>query len=283
MSVYDLVTARILQQLEQGTAPWRKPWGGPMRTPRNLTTLKPYRGINVFLLACQGYDAPFWLTYRQAQELGGHVRQGEKGSPVVFWKEWETTDKESGEPAKIPVLRHYSVFHVSQCEGIGHLVPSVKVVDNPNPPIERCETVVGAMPSAPAIRNDLDSAFYRPSQDMVGMPPRARFDSSESYYATLFHELTHSTGHASRLNRPGIADPARFGSQPYGREELIAEMGAAFLCAHTGIETATLDNSASYIAGWIRAIRQDKTLVVTAAAQAQKAADYVLGAIEGRA
>jgi antirestriction protein ArdC len=277
MSVYDLVTARILQQLEKGTAPWRKPWGGAMRTPRNLTTLKPYRGINVFLLACQGYDAPFWLTYRQAQELGGHVRQGEKGSPVVFWKEWETTDKESGEPTKIPILRQYSVFHVSQCEGIGHLVPPVKTMDNPNQPLERCESVVGAMPSAPTIRHDFDSAFYRPPQDMVGMPPRPRFDSSESYYATLFHELTHSTGHPSRLNRPGIADPARFGSQPYGREELIAEMGAAFLCAHTGIETATLDNSASYIDGWIRAIRQDRTLVVTAAAQAQKAADWILG------
>jgi antirestriction protein ArdC len=276
MSVYDLATARILQQLENGVAPWRRPWGGPMRVPRNLTTLKPYRGVNVFLLACQGYDSPFWLTYRQAQEIGGHVRKGEHGAPVVFWTEWERPDKETGETAKIPVLRHYTVFHVSQCEGIGHLVPPVKVLDNPNPPIDRCEAIVGGMPSAPSIRHDFDSAFYRPSADMVGMPPRPRFDSSEAYYATLFHELTHSTGHASRLNRPGIADPARFGSQPYGREELIAEMGAAFLCSHAGIETATLDNSASYIDGWIRAIREDRTLVVTAAAQAQKAADFIL-------
>ena len=97
MSVYDLVTARILQQLENGVPPWRKPWGGPMRTPRNLTTQKPYRGINVFLLACQGYDSPFWLTYKQAQEIGGHVRKGEKSSPVVFWKEWQVEDRESGE------------------------------------------------------------------------------------------------------------------------------------------------------------------------------------------
>jgi antirestriction protein ArdC len=245
-----------------------------------LTTLKSYRGVNVFLLACQGYDVPFWLTYRQAQEIGGHVRKGEHGSPVVFWKEWQTTDKETGESAKIPVLRHYTVFHVSQVEGIGQLVPPVKMIDNPNPPLGRCESVVSGMPSPPTIRHDFDSAFYRPSADMIGMPPRQRFDSSEAYYATLFHELTHSTGHQSRLNRPGIADPARFGSERYGKEELVAEMGASFLCAHSGIETATLENSASYIDGWIRAIRQDSRLVVTAAAQAQRAADCVLG--EGR-
>jgi antirestriction protein ArdC len=282
MSVYDLVTARILQQLENGVAPWRKPWGGAMRVPRNLTTLKPYRGVNVFLLACQGFDAPFWLTYKQAQEIGGHVRKGEHGSPVVFWKEWETTDKQSGEPTKIPVLRHYSVFHVSQVEGIGHLVPPVKAVENPNPPLERCEAIVGGYPNPPRIECQYGHAFYRPSADLVGMPPRERFDSSEAFYGTMFHELTHSTGHKSRLDRKELMDTNRFGSEPYGREELVAEMGAAFLCSHAGIETATIDNSASYIDGWLRAIRQDKTLVVTAAAQAQKAADYILASEGGR-
>jgi antirestriction protein ArdC len=282
MSVYDLVTARIVQQLESGVAPWRKPWGGPMRVPRNLSTLKEYRGVNVFLLACQGFDSPFWMTYKQAQGLGGHVRQGEHGSPVVFWKEWETTDRDSGDTTKIPVLRHYTVFHLSQIDGIPEkFIPPARVFDNPNPPIDRCEALVAAMPNPPMIRHDYDSAFYRPSQDVVGMPPRQRFDAVESYYATLYHELTHSTGHVDRLNRPGIADPAQFGSDKYGREELVAEMGAAFLCAESGIETATLDNSASYIDGWLRVIRQDARLVVTAAAQAQKAADYIRGAKGG--
>jgi antirestriction protein ArdC len=282
MSVYDLVTARILQQLENGVAPWRRPWGGPMRFPRNLTTLKPYRGVNVFLLACQSYDSPFWLTFKQAQEIGGHVRKGEHGSPVVFWTEWQTTDKETGEPAKIPVLRHYTVFNAGQCEGIGHLVPAPKVVDNPNPPLERCESVVMGYPNPPRVECQFNQAFYRPTADLVGMPPRERFDSSELFYGTMFHELAHSTGHKTRLDRKDLMDLNRFGSEPYGREELVAEMGAAFLCSHAGIETATLDNSASYIDGWLRAIRQDRTLVVTAAAQAQKAADYIL-ANEGRA
>jgi antirestriction protein ArdC len=217
-----------------------------LRLPCNLSTLKAYRGVNVFLLAMSGYDSPFWLTYRQAQKLGGNVRKGEKGSPVVFWKQWETEHATTGDAVKIPLLRHYTVFHVTQCDGIDRLVPRAEVVDNANPPIESCEAVVANMPRRPDIRHDFDAAFYRPAQDMVGMPPIGRFDTSAAYYATLFHELTHSTGHADRLNRDGITNPMQFGSEPYGREELIAEMGAAFLCAQCGIETATLDNSAAY-------------------------------------
>lgn len=277
VSTYERITALIVEQLEKGAAPWRRPWGGQFQWPRNLSTLKQYRGVNVFLLSAQGFASPFWMTYRQAQQLGGHVRKGEHGAPVVFWKEWETEDRDTGAAAKIPVLRHYTVFHVSQIDGIDHLVPPGEVFDKPHTPIERCQQVVHDMPRRPTIRHDFDRAFYRPSDDMVGMPKIGAFDTAEGYHATLFHELGHSTGHKERLNRPTIVEAVHFGSENYGKEELVAEMTAAFLCGHTGIDPATLDNSAAYLAGWLRAIRKDARLIVTAASAAQRAADFILG------
>jgi antirestriction protein ArdC len=227
-----------------------------------------------------GYSSPHWLTYKQAQELGGHVRKGERATPVVFWSMVDHRDRDSGDETKIPVLRYYSAFNVAQCDDI----PATKISADasapaaPFAPIAACERVAADMPSRPPVRHGFDSACYVPSLDEVRMPEPARFDKPEGYYATLFHELAHSTGHATRLNRKGIADAvAAFGSDSYGREELVAEMTSAFLCGHTGIETAVLDNAAAYVAGWLRVIRQDSRLVVTAAAQAQKAADFILG------
>jgi antirestriction protein ArdC len=278
LDCYQRITDRIIEQLDNGTVPWHKPWTcGEAGAPQNLVSRRVYRGINTFLLACLPYESPFWLTYRQAKQIGGHVRKGEKSAPVVFWKWLEKPDPDTGEAKRIPLLRYYSVFNSAQCDLPTDKVPELPgAVENDFEPIAKCEQLVETMPNPPSVHHDAAAAFYQPATDAVHIPKRQRFDSPEAYYATLFHELMHATGHESRLNRPGITDVAAFASQSYSNEELIAEMGAAYLCGHTGIENRTLDNSAAYIAGWLRRMRDDKKLVVHAAANAQKAADFVL-------
>jgi len=244
--------------------------------PRNLVTKKPYRGINVFLLLAMSYESPFWLTFRQAVQLGGTVRKGEKACPVVFWKPMTIEDAESGTERVVPLLRCYHVFNTAQCDGIGD-TPSV-AMSAPEPGIlyAKLDAIVAGMPAPPEIKHGFVCAHYSPSDDVVGMPSRERFDTKEAYYSTLFHELIHSTGHERRLNRP-LTFISGYGRDPYCKEELIAEMGAAFLCAHAEIVEETMRNSAAYIDGWLKQLRKDKTLVVQAAAQAQKAADFILG------
>jgi antirestriction protein ArdC len=270
---YEVVTESIIKQLESGVAPWRKPWRTEM--PANLASKKEYRGINVFLLASLGYGSRYWLTYHQAQTLGGSVRKGEHGSKVVFWKidEYRREDKETGETEnrKSILLRYYTVFNLEQCEGIKSPEPTRIIA-----PLEQCESIVNSMPNPPGFEQD-SRAFYRPSTDTVGMPARSGFDSVEEYYSTLFHELTHSTGHPSRVGRERIMEHNPFGSEDYSKEELVAEMGAAMLCGVAGIQSRTLDNSASYLQSWINRLRSDSRLIVSAASQAQKAADYILG------
>jgi antirestriction protein ArdC len=271
-SAYEVVTESIIKQLESGVAPWRKPWRTEM--PANLASKKEYRGINVFLLASQGYGSRYWLTYRQAQTLGGSVRKGEHGSKVVFWKidEYRKEDKETGETEnrKSILLRYYTVFNLEQCEGIKSPEPTRVIA-----PLEQCEIIVNSMPNPPSLEQD-SRAFYRPSTDTVGVPARSAFDSGEEFYSTLFHELTHSTGHPSRVGREGIMEHNPFGSEDYSKEELVAEMGAAMLCGVAGIQSRTLGNSAAYLQSWINRLRSDSRLIVSAASQAQKAADYIL-------
>jgi len=218
----------------------------------------------VFLLASQGYGSRYWLTYQQAAKLGGHVKRGEHSSLVTFWhigEEREHTAQDGTVKKSRPfLLRYYNVFNLEQTEGID--IPRVSSQPRVNP-IEQCEAMVAGMPNAPK-REQSDHAWYRPASDTVGMPARGLFNSSEEYYSTLFHELTHSTGHSSRVGREG-------------REELIAEMGAAMLCGISGIETKTLDNSAVYRQSWIARLKSDSRLLVSAASAAQKAADYILG------
>jgi antirestriction protein ArdC len=271
-SVYEVVTSRILVELEKGDVPWRKPW----RTlpPANLISKKPYRGINVFLLALAGYGSQYWLTYRQAQALGGNVRKGEHGAKIVFWKfdkfETETADGET-EERKSAFLRYYTVFNLEQTEGLKALLALP-----PAFPIESAEEIVKGMPNPPAFEQDAQAA-YIPSRDTVTMPSRTAFESQAEFYSTLFHELTHSTGHAKRLGREGFDSPQKFGSESYSREELIAEMGSAMLCGIAGIEQATISNSAAYLQSWIKRLKADSRLVVSAASAAQKAADYIRG------
>jgi len=272
MNTYDRITDRIIDLLNHGTVPWHKPWKASTGLPRNRITRKPYRGINVFLLMSMSYESPHWLTFRQVTQLGGKVKKGEKSCPVVFWKQTTIEDKESGEPHKIPLLRIYQVFNVAQCEGIDGVATGT-IAEATTRPAE----IVAKMPQPPAVKHGMTRAFYSPSEDSVGMPAQERFDCESNYYAALFHELIHSTGHDKRLKRASIMERNGFGSDPYCKEELIAEMGAAFLCGHAEIIERTIDNSAAYLQCWLEQLRDDKTLIVQAAAQAQKAADFILG------
>lgn len=277
-NVYEIVTSKIVAQLESGVAPWRKPW--TTKPPANLISQKEYRGLNTFLLGSQGFASRYWLTFNQAKKLGGTVRKGEKSSLVVFWnigEERTIVNRETGteRKSKPVLLRYYSVFNLTQTEGIAEklgLEKQVAVV----PSLTDCEAIAAGMPNPPA-REQSDRAWYKPAADTVGMPARELFASSEAFYATLFHELTHSTGHTSRVGRDGIMERHSFGDDDYSREELIAEMGAAMLCGVTGISPAVLDNSAAYLANWIQVLKGDSKLLVSAASAAQKAADYIRG------
>ena len=278
---YQVITDRVISMLNEGVIPWRKPWLDT-GSPKSLQSGKPYRGINIFMLSAtssfMGYSSPLWLTYRQAQSRGGHVIKGEKGTPVVFWKimekESEDLPDEEEKTRKIPVLKMYTVFNIQQCEGIEYPTPSVH--ETPFDPIAQCEQVVQTMPRPPTIRHGESRAYYRPSTDLLNMPAPELFSSNVEYYSTLFHELTHATGHSTRLNRPSITEASSFGSPGYAKEELIAEMGATFLCSQVGIEQKTLENSVSYINNWLKVLRNDPRLIIYAAAAAQKAVDYII-------
>ena len=276
IDVYEIVTDRIIDLLEKGVVPWHKPWaGGRNSAPANLVSKKPYRGLNVWLLGSMGYSSPYWVSYKQATEMGGQVRKGEKSTMVVYWKMFETIDKVTKEKKTIPMLRYYNVFNVTQCDGLKYPeIEDIKV--NDFNPIDEAEKIVTSMTNAPKIVHNEQRAWYRRDTDLVNMPIKESFDKEEEYYNTLFHELTHATGHESRLGR--LQDSVSgFGSTSYAKEELIAEMGASYLCAVAGIVDRTIDNSAAYIANWLTKLRNDKKLVVSAAGKAHAACDYILG------
>jgi antirestriction protein ArdC len=272
-SSYARITDDLIALLETGVVPWRRPWTS--RGPRNLVSRRAYRGINVMVLACQGRPSPWWLTYRQAIRLGGHIRAGERGTQVVFWRVLDPGAPGAAPgPRRTVVLRTYTVFHEQQCVLPDGVVPPDA---DAGPGIRSCDDVVAGMADPPHIVPGSDVACYLPVTDTVHIPRRADFADSEAYYATLFHELGHATGHPRRLNRSALVTPAPFGSPDYSHEELIAEITSAFVCGATGIAPATLVSSAEYVAGWLQVLRADRRLVVVAAGQAQQAADLILG------
>lgn len=283
--IYTMVTDRIVKALEEGTVPWQRPWRVEGGVHKNLVSKKGYRGVNQFLLdltaMSAGYSSPWWMSYKQAGELGGNVKKGEKATVVVFFKPIKVKTDERDENGKevlrtIPLLRYYRVFNVEQTEGIpAEKIPQVKAEDPEFTPIEQAEKVIAEMPNRPTFSHGGDRAYYMPSTDAVRLPKPEKFDAPEHYYSTAFHEFVHSTGHKSRLAR--IKDWTGFGSDPYAREELVAEMGAAMLDSVVGIENTTADNSAAYIASWIKRFQEDKKLLVQAGSKAQAAADYILG------
>jgi antirestriction protein ArdC len=279
------VTDMIIAQLEGGTVPWQNPWamtGGQL--PRSMATGKLYRGMNTILLgmysAISGYTSPWWGTYKQIEAQGGQVRKGEKSSVVILYRSITVEDEVKGETVEksIPLLRSFNVFNACQCDGLPTKYTEIpERLNDAHEAIAEIEEIVAAyLSTGPSLAFGGDEAHYIPTLDRVQMPDPQDFRSDDRYYSTLFHELTHSTGHKDRLNREGIIEGHRFGDELYAAEELIAEMGAAMLCAVTGIDqTATIPQSASYIENWLTALRSDKKLILGAAAKAQKAVDLI--------
>lgn len=275
MNVYQIVTQKILEKIEQGVIPWRKPWVSRGQAV-NWLTQKEYRGINTMLL-----DPGEYATFNQIKEHGGKVKKGAKSQIVVFWKWIEKENEETGQTDKIPFLRYYNVFEINtQCEGLESRRKDSPVYEHD--PIIEAEKIVQGYMDAPPIRYASGRAYYQPAGDFISVPPLQDYPNIAEYYSTLFHELTHSTGHIKRLARPGVLDSAAaFGSEVYSKEELVAEMGAVMLCGVAGFVEITIDNSAAYIKSWSRKLKEDSRLVVMAASQAQKAADYILGKSNG--
>jgi len=269
VNVYELVTNRILAELEKGVIPWRKPWRGS--APINYISRKQYRGVNLLLLPHGGE----YLTFKQCQECGGKIKKGEKSHVINFFKMIEHTDEETREVKEYPCLKYSNVFHISQCEGIVSKLEVVQEVD----PVEAAQDIIKSYVSCSGVNFvhviGSDRACYSPSLDKIVMPAMSQFESSGEYYSAVFHEMAHSTGHENRLDR--ITNLARFGTGPYSKEELIAEVSSAMLMNIAGIEqSATFENSVAYIAGWSKMLQEDKKAIVNAAGQAQKVVDYIL-------
>jgi len=277
-NVYQYVTERIISELQQGRIPWQKNWKG--QKAMNYITRKEYRGINLLLLPYPGE----YLTFKQIQDVGGCVKKGEKSHMVVYYNWYSKEVEEDGEEVKtvnIPVLRYYNVFHISQCEGIESKLDIFKT-ENENDIITEAEKIINSYIAREGINYNIilgsDRAYYNPTNDEVVMPDIKQFDKAESYYSTSFHELTHSTGHNNRLDRFGKQKSHKFGSKDYSREELIAEIGAAYLNNIVGIDNnSVFKNNVAYIQGWLNALKNDVRLITIAAGQAQKAVNYILG------
>lgn len=270
--IYERINKKIFHLLEKGEIPWHKPWMSG--EPANFITKRPYRGINPFILVSSGYSCPYWVSFKQAKTKGGRIKKGEKGFPVVFWKWIEKYDQnDESVKRKVPLLRYYTIFNLEQTEGIE--IPTLKQRNFRS--ISEAERIIHHMPRAPAIEHHEAKAYYLPSQDLVNMPNPNLFRSDEAYYSTLFHELTHCTGHASRLNRTELSKVNMFKSHDYSKEELVAEMGSAFLCGRCGISPKVIDNQTAYIQAWLKQLQCNKKWLVYAAAKAQKAVDFILG------
>ncbi len=273
MDIYKEVSDRIIAQLENGVIPWQKPWiacGNAI----SHTTGKPYSLLNQMLLGRPGE----YLTFAQAQKEGGKVKKGEKSSMVVFWKFIEQEDEETHEKKQVPFLRYFNVFHIDQCEGLK--AKHQKELPNTANADEAADTIIHDYCERSGVKlqhQEGDRAFYRPSTDSITLPLLAQFAETAEYYSTAFHELTHSTGHASRLNR--LEKTAFFGSEAYSKEELIAEIGAATLVNAAGLETSSsFRNSAAYVQNWLKVLKDDKRFIVSAAGKAEKAVNMILGA-----
>jgi antirestriction protein ArdC len=277
---YAEVSARIIAELEAGAAPWTKPWSATSgaNTPGNAVTNRPYSGCNVVLLwmaQAAGYRTPRFLTFKQALKLGGNVRKGERGTKVYFVKQLQVRDERVDDNAStrlIPMMREFTVFNVDQCEKLPDTINTGKPMRVRNPDT-RDELADAFLCSTGAdIREGHGEAYYLPSRDFISMPAFAGFKGADHFYSTAFHEVVHWTAHKSRLDRDL---KNRFGSRNYAGEELVAELGAAFLCAEFGFDGDL--RHAGYIAHWIELLKADKRAFFTACSQASKAADYLRG------
>lgn len=291
-NLYEEVTNKIIALIEHGIAPWRRTWS-TYGLARNYVSGRLYTGINYILMNNTGHPIPYFMTFNQVKELGGYIKKGTEANIVIYFKVYYKDSNDNtlepqiaksrynkGEDIKaLKFIRYYSVFNVQDIESIGldlNRFNEAKLSDNEK--IERCEEMIKNMPNPPDLRQiDANRAFYSPAQDLVNMPDIKQFESSEHYYTTYFHELIHSTGHSSRLARKEVMDFSRFGTMPYSKEELVAEMGASFLSCHCQIDyDSIVESNASYLAGWLKVLKEDPRFVFKVSADAQKAVDYIL-------
>ncbi len=288
--LYREVTDKIIALLEKGIAPWRQTWSS-YGLARNYATKHQYTGINKILMNNTIYPIPYFISFKQVKAQNGTIKKGAKAEQVyyfnVFFKDSDgkTIDEETAkqlkavgkEVKKLSVLRYFNVFNVASIEGIEFDIPEVELKENER--IEKCESILTDMSNRPEIRlMNANEAYYNAIEDYINMPAIKQFDSPEEYYLTLFHEMVHSTGHKSRLSRKGIIEPNKFGSVPYSEEEIIAEMGAAFLSTEVGINyDAVVENNAAYLQGWLTKLKKDKRFIFKVSAQAQQATRYILG------
>ena len=285
MDLFQIITDRIVAELEQGVIPWQKPWSG-VQGAISHTTGKRYSLLNQILLGCRSGE---FVTFKEAQREGGYVKKGEKSSMIVFWKFMETAKRDAdgsvvhGADGKtlmesVPFLRYYNVFHIDQCEGITAKHSTATAFPDGAEVLEAAQEIIYDYLSREGVKlshMEGDKAFYRPSTDEVVLPIRKQFVSTAEYYSTVFHELTHSTGHPSRLNR--LSKPSFFGTEDYSKEELVAEIGAATLVNHVGLETSSsFRNNAAYIQNWLSVLKNDKRFIVSAAGKAEKAVNLIL-------
>jgi antirestriction protein ArdC len=273
--IHQAITDRFIAELEKGHIPWQRPW--QVSHPCNLISGKPYRGINALMTGYTPFVSPYWLTFKQAQDLGGKILPGSKATPIVFWKLWQATgsDGQPLDPTRkpVPFLRYSNVFNLEQTEGIE--APH-QAETSLTPPLEAANEIA-AKTNIP-ISMARDKAAWDRVLDVVYMPPMSRFQSEESYYHVLFHELAHATGHPKRLDRPGCTPGVKYGSPIYAKEELIAELSACFLSNQAGImKDVNFSNSVGYVQSWLQALQNDNQLVLGAASQAQKAVAYING------
>lgn len=279
-SVYEMVTDRIIEQLESGVIPWQKPWTGVRSGAFNRISKKPYSLLNQMLLKFDGEYA----TFKQWADLGGHIRKGEKSEMVVFWK-IQPIEEEQEDGTKvvkqIPLLRYYNVFHISQVDGVEPLPQ--EAIDNNIEPIEKAESILydyWTRENITVKHMAGNRAYYSPTHDMICLPLFEQFTDSNEYYSTAFHESVHSTMKENRCNRAEDrkGKNVAFGSQDYSKEELIAEIGSATILNIIGIETkGSFTNSAAYIQNWLSVLRNDVKFIVSASSKAEKAVKYILG------
>ncbi|MBK9729043.1 MAG: DUF1738 domain-containing protein [Saprospiraceae bacterium] len=288
-SLYEEVTNKIIAMIEKGVAPWRRTWS-TYGLARNYGTDHIYTGINLILMNNTMHPIPYFLTFNQVKEQGGMIEKDAKAEKVIYFdvyykdgndktltKEEAIQHRKIGEEIQIlKFIKYYAVFNIEDIEGFEFKIPEIEL--KPNEKIARCESIIENMPKRPELRQiDANRACYAPVLDFVNMPSIEQFESAEYYYATFFHELVHSTGHASRLAREEVMNPQKFGGIPYSKEELVAEMGASFLCSSVQIDyDDVIKNNASYLAGWLKVLKEDSKFIFKVSSEAQKAADYIL-------
>lgn len=275
-SVYEMITERIIEQLENGVVPWQKPWSGTHSGAYNRVSNKSYSLLNQLLLKHDGEYA----TFKQWSDLGGKIRKGEKSEVVTFWKIQQIEEiNEDGEKVikQIPLLRYYNVFHISQVDGVE---PKEQLKISDLEPIEEAEKIKTDYMNREHLKifeKVTNDAFYLPIQDYIQVPCKEQYQDIEEFYSTLFHEMIHSTGHKSRLNRPDMQGIVRHGSEKYSKEELTAELGSAMIINILGIETEkSFKNSSGYIQDWLQVLKNDNKFIVSASSIAEKAVKYIL-------